>query len=446
MNMVRTNLRSQSHKKVGGTTRGITLAEFMAGRRRYQTGLSYVSLFAGGGIGDFGLQRAGYHCVASSELDPLRASVLAANSKGHQIFGDIREEGDVLVSYVKKKERNLDVLVATPPCQSFSTANARRGKNDCPRAAAKDIRNSLFFYALDVINRLRPKVAVIENVPNFFSRKIASLDGRVTGAVGEFTDAILQEYVGYRTTICMSDFGVPQRRKRAVGIFCRNDIVNDIEAWADGTHPALPQNWIAPIMRNGFRSLTAEEALSQFPPLDGARADLARSEIDPLHQVPTYNDVHYRWISEIPPGSGLGAYDNDQCPACNNRKVPKGKAFCSSCGAEMTNRPHVVDKESGFRLVKGFKTSYRRMRPDIPAATVTTSSSHFGSDLKLHPFENRVLSIRECCYLQTVPDTFDWTPAIRAGRPYAIRQMVGEAIPAWFSFQLGEALRKSVFK
>lgn len=440
MNMIRANKAERSKKKQ--IRSHIGLDDFIDGRKKRKNGKTYVSLFSGGGIGDDGLQRAGYTCVASAELDELRAAVLEANTREGKVFRDIREEGEDLISYVKAQSLDLDLLVATPPCQSFSTANAKRGKNDSPHTALKDQRSSLFFYALDIVNALKPKVVVIENVPNFFTRKIKSLDGKLSGTVGEFSDAILKDYVGYRETICMSDYGVPQRRKRALGIYCRKDIVDDAHQWLRGEHTVLPSNWKTPFRGNGCRCMTAEEALAHFPPLDGKDESVSSSKVDPLHVVPTYNQIHYRWIAEIPGGSGLGAYENDVCPSCGVHEVPKGEAFCPSCGAKMVNRPHVENQQDGFRLVKGFKTSYRRMRPDIPSSTVTTSSSHFGSDLKLHPYQNRVLSIRECCFLQTVPNDFDWSPALDRSKSYSIRQMVGEAIPAWFAFQLGMSLKQ----
>ena len=69
------------------------------------------------------------------------------------------------------------------------------------------------------------------------------------------------------------------------------------------------------------------------------------------------------------------------------------------------------------------------MRPDRPAYTITTNSSHIGSDFKIHPWENRVLSILECADLQSVPRFYDWTRAKEQRTLYLIRNLVGEAFP-----------------
>ena len=102
----------------------------------------------------------------------------------------------------------------------------------------------------------------------------------------------------------------------------------------------------------------------------------------------------------------------------------------------MRNRPIVFDKK-GPRLIKGFDSSYRRMRSDQPASTVTTNSSHVGSDNKIHPWEDRVLSILECADLQTVPRFFDWSLAFEKRRVYLIRNVIGEAFPSYFTYLHG---------
>ena len=114
-----------------------------------------------------------------------------------------------------------------------------------------------------------------------------------------------------------------------------------------------------------------------------------------------------------------------------------------SCHTAMKNRPIVIGKK-GPRLIKGFKSSYRRMRSDEPASTVTTNSSHVGSDNKIHPWENRVLSILECADLQTVPRCFDWSSAIDSRRLYLIRNVIGEAFPSYFTYLHGRILSGSL--
>ena len=80
------------------------------------------------------------------------------------------------------------------------------------------------------------------------------------------------------------------------------------------------------------------------------------------------------------------------------------------------------------------------MDPDKPAATVTTASAFMGSDLTLHPSENRVLSPRECALLQTLPRSFEWGDALARWGDTNIRAMIGEAVPPRFTELHGRRL------
>ena len=117
-------------------------------------------------------------------------------------------------------------------------------------------------------------------------------------------------------------------------------------------------------------------------------------------------------------------------------------AVCPICSAPLL-RPVVKESDGSYRLVKGFRnSSYARMSPDTPAATITTASGHVGSDLTIHPFENRLLSPYECAYLQTFPDDFDWGTALEQWGPTFVRTIIGEAVPPKFTELHGRALAR----
>lgn len=91
--------------------------------------------------------------------------------------------------------------------------------------------------------------------------------------------------------------------------------------------------------------------------------------------------------------------------------------------------------------MKGFRaSSYTRMKPDRPAATITTASGHVGCDRTLHPSENRVLSPLECAYLQTFPGDFEWGDSLEQWGSTKVRAMIGEAVPPGFTTLHGSFL------
>jgi DNA (cytosine-5)-methyltransferase 1 len=412
----------------------ISFDKFINGIKPKKHAFSFVSLFSGAGVSDYGLKLAGGNCLGACELDPQRQYVHKQNI-GSKVWGDIRLDKVNLLHSIQGQE--IDLVIATPPCQSFSTANARRGKHNDPEYASKDHRNALFFEALSVINQIKPKIAVFENVPNFLSRQLYSYDKKVTGKVSEFLEAALSDYVGWSESFCFSSLGLPQRRKRALSIFIRKDCLIGLNL-TEAQHPLAPNLWLAAISNP---PTTIEDAFIGLEKISTKPNLTSLKNTDRLHSVPVYSSKHLEWISSIPPNSGKSAWEN-ACPNCKSCETPIFEVVCNRCGFEMTNRPHMSLDNGKIRPIKGFKTSYKRMMPNALAPTVTTSSGTFSSDNKIHPSENRVLSPRECARLQTIPDAFVWPNEIIYKKAHLTREMIGEAVPPIVTFRLGLTISK----
>lgn len=408
----------------------ISYQEFMGGAIQPKFNFNYVSLFSSAGISDFGLKLLGGNCLAACELDANRRLVHEANVPA-KVFGDIRAEKNHLINYVLSQKNSIDLVFATPPCQSFSTVNSRRGKLTDSNSATSDHRNFLFFEALEVCCKLKPKFIVIENVPNFGRRLLRNEHGTV-GHVEEFIDVILGDYVGQTFVKCVSEFGVPQSRKRSFSIYIRKDIAKekkihskDIEHFVFNKPRYFPQN----IM----------DAIGHLPPLDSKTKETSSDSNDIFHHVPVLNAKHYSWIANIPPNSGKSAWAN-ACKNCGSFETPMFEIKCKKCGQDIKIRPHVEEKDGTTRSIKGFKTSYKRIHPDGLSSAITTNTNAFSSDNKLHPSQNRVLSVRECMLIQSIPETFVWPDQIFYKSMHLVREMVGEALPPLVSYKLLEKL------
>lgn len=422
---------------------------FVLGPREFSSrelyGLNAISLYAGAGISDVGYTRAGFSFLVHSELDERRSAICARNFPQSKIIaGDLRKKWRKVVSeYEKRATGRLTLLAATPPCQGMSSSNPNRGKVSCPDDGSRDERNLLLLSVVPLVRALQPRVVVVENVPQMLLRTVrVRKNGRPRNIVEAFHER-LPNYRLYSGIVQMADYGIPQVRRRSI-----LTLIHEDEAWAEkldrsGLLP-WPARTHAENSDNGFNAWVTFKEWAEtigYPPLDAKSKRTAVDPDDPLHHVPFYDGDHYYRVADIPPNSGASAYKNSNCRSCCRQDVPEDEASCPSCGSPMWNRPIVVEKDGTVRPVKGFKSSYCRMHPDRPAQTITTASSHWGSDYKVHPWENRVLSIRECADLQTIPRSFDWSWAHERGIRYVLRQVIGEAFPPYFTYLHGLVLR-----
>lgn len=115
--------------------------------------LTVGSLFSGIGGLDRGLERAGMRVVWQSEIDPYASRVLAKH------WSDVPNLGDITTIDWSTVEPP-DVICGGYPCQPFSLAGVRRGEQD-PR--------HLWPHFHRAIRHLRPRYALLENVPGHLS-------------------------------------------------------------------------------------------------------------------------------------------------------------------------------------------------------------------------------------------------------------------------------------
>ncbi len=402
-----------------------------------EASLTAVSLFSGAGLSDLGYEMAGFRFVVQVEADRRRAAIGRDNFPNSTwLARDVCGSMDkIAATYESATPRRLDLLVATPPCQGMSSSNPSRGKRQSPRAQELEAKNRLMLEVIPVARKLKPRIIVAENVRPVLTLNVMYED--VNRTVIDHLSHHLSDYEVFPGVVNVADYGIPQVRKRALVIAVHKD-----EPWLDRdnmdllpspTHAEQPTNGTLP-----WVNIREWLKFMKYESLDANSKDAAHGK-DWLHFVPTYQGDRYLQVSQIPKNSGRSAYENDQCLSCLQQPVETGLIRCPSCGAVMRNRPY-VENEGQTALIKGFHSSYRRMASNRPAYTVTTNSSHVGSDFKIHPWENRVLSILECADLQTVPRFYDWTRAEENRTLYLIRNLVGEAFPTYFTYLHGQVL------
>lgn len=402
-----------------------------------------VSLFSNCGAGDVGYRQAGFRFDVMAELNADRMRVCLLNHPGATgVVGDLQDTWKTVVSSYREKAGNEApaLLCACPPCQGMSSARSGKGRHDDPEAGSKDERNLLVTVISKVVKALEPKLVVVENVPAFLTRQVwHPVGGYPISAASYLIGELSPDYQAYPMVSDLVDFGVPQSRKRAFLVFVRRSIPAFRLLSERGEAPFPAATHVGP---GSAGALSLAQTLAGFglPSLDGSAKEKAQArDYSDLHSVPVWPPRLYDMVAAIPPNSGRSAWDNSSCVKCGHSTSNAAAVVCEACSAPLP-KPTVVDHDGTLRLVRGFKSSYRRMHPDRPAATITTASGHVGSDYTIHPSENRLLSTLECALLQTFPANFRWGVALKDTGHTGVRAMIGEAVPPAFTKMHGAVL------
>ena len=189
--------------------------------------LTYISLFSSAGIGCFGFKLNGFECIATNELIERRLEIQKYNNKckydSGYIAGDItkKEIKNKIFSEIEKWKKNekikdVDVIIATPPCQGMSVANHKK-KNELKR-------NSLVVESIKFVKEINPKFFIFENVRAFLNTSCTDLDGKLKTIKEAISFNLSGNYNIVGRVVNFKDFGVPSSRTRTLVIGVRKDL------------------------------------------------------------------------------------------------------------------------------------------------------------------------------------------------------------------------------
>lgn len=403
--------------------------------------LKAVCLFSSAGIGELGIERCGIDVICASELIPYRVSLYRENFPSRSIVeGDIWESKEEIATLANASlgSDELFLLYATPPCQGMSTNGMGRLKWEISegRRGQEDPRNRLIIPTVQLIQNLRPRWVLLENVPGMRNTVIRDDQEGTINIIDYIRRGLGPDYVGRAEVIACEDYGIPQRRTRLVTIFTRDRLGK--AAFFDNGGSFFSRS-----MREPRKTL--RDAIAHVPALDARHGKNRRPDFHRYHYVNVINDQKYWWIENTPEGDTAF---NNQCanPRCgfqgnarHNDELSEGKwtsgkrtpIHCMKCG-ELLPRPVVQEDDGSLRLLKGFHSAYRRMKWDEPARTLTQNFIYEASDNKIHPAQNRVLSVLEALVLQTI-DRYEYRFEI-GGKDIGaakIAEVIGESVPPY---------------
>jgi DNA (cytosine-5)-methyltransferase 1 len=382
---------------------------------------SYISLFSSAGIGCYGFKEEGFECIASNELLEKRLKIQMYNLKckydtGY-ICGDIKNK-DVFnkilseINYWKDvhKISNVDVIIATPPCQGISIANHKKSSDEI-------IRNSLVIESLKAIKIILPNFFIIENVRSFLKAVCTDIDGSEKKIKEAVESNLSKTYDISYNVMNFKSYGCPSSRTRALIIGVRRDL-SHIKPYE--------------LLPNESREINLSETIGHLSSLK-TMGEIDTNDI--YHNYKKYDKRMISWIEKLI--EGQSAFENK----------------------EVTRVPHTIKEGSIVYNKNKNGDKYRRQYWNKVAPCIHTRNDILSSQNTVHPVDNRVFSIRELMLMMSIPYNFKWTDlsneqlfqfTLEEKKKFLkkeemnIRQSIGEAVPTTIFRQIAHKIRKNI--
>lgn len=369
-----------------------------------------VSLFSGAGGFSLGFRDAGLQPSFAADIngDACATYELNLGLRAHNL--DLGSEDDGELNRLLSPFRDCMAVIGGPPCQGFSTAGNRSGN---------DPRNQLVFRYLDVVDLLRPRWFLFENV-----------EGILTSGAGKSLRDLAVCFIerGYTIRIekiNFAAFGLPQSRKRVLIMGNR-----------------IGFRFHFPAVTNSFRAgKHKSETLLPFGP----------SFSDAVADLPPPGESEAALVLESRPVSAFAASMRSSSTAVTHHYATpsaseRARYALLQPGHTMKDLPediwHPSYRARAFRRVAdgmpaekrgGAPAGIRRLMADDAAPTITSAAIREF----VHPTEDRALTLREAARLQSFPDDFSFV-----GPRSSIATQIGNAVPPLAAAVFAEHLQK----
>lgn len=380
---------------------------------------TYVSLFSSAGIGCYGFKQENFDCILTNELLERRMDVQKCNAKCKDtqgyLCGDITQPEiqkyalDYINKYKKKNNlKDIDVVIATPPCQGMSVANHKKSDNEI-------FRNSLVLEAIHLVSVIKPKVFIFENVAAFMNTKCGK-EGHERKISEAIRDELEKDYQFDSRIINFKDYGANSSRSRCLVIGVKKDIPLEItQLWPSKEIPK-----------------TIRDLIFHLPRLK-EMGEISASDI--YHNFKAYKPHMRAWIKDLKPGEN----------AFNNLDPEK--------------RPHQIKEGVLIPNVNKNGDKYCRQLWDKTPPCIHTRNDILASQNTVHPEDDRVFSIRELMTFMNIPETFKWSQIPESDlnqlsaedkilylkkNEINIRQSLGEAVPTIIFSKIAKNIKKGL--
>lgn len=392
---------------------------------------TFIDLFAGcGGLSE-GFYKCGYKALLHLEIDSVACETLKTRMRyyGYDnkeiddavLCADITDE-NIIAEIDNRVKETVDIIIGGPPCQAFSSV----GRAQSPDSMNNDPRNYLFENYLKILNHVRPKMFIFENVKGILTAKPKGVKifERIIREMSETYNVVDDAGV---ILLNAADYGVPQIRERVILIGVRKDIdyinVNQIYSDIRKTNSNDDEN-----LPDYF---TVKDAIADLPKLlpgESANKVIAESK-----------NTKNAYLEKISNDSSL--IYNHEARKHNAQDIERYRILSSHKNWQLKDlqnvRPDLVHHDP-----KHFGNRYTVQEWDKPGKTVVAHLYKDGN-LFIHPDpeQARTFTVREAARIQSFPDDF----VFEGSRTQQYKQ-VGNAVPPLMAEAFAKTLKNYLDK
>lgn len=337
--------------------------------------LKFIDLFCGSGGLSLGFCQEGFIPCLANDIQDCCVDTYAHNhpeiSRDKVVLGDIKNLVENIDIYLKGE--TPDIVIGGPPCQGFSMANRQR--------LIDDPRNQLYQSYVQVVNRVKPKFFVMENVKGMLS----------------VVDEVIEDFetIGYKTNakvLNAKDFGVPQNRERLIYIgnnigVDNEDIFNKIEA-----------------LSKSIPDYVLEDALFGLKPLEASRNKNSTNDSDEKSgaRISKGTGLVNDYIKYINQERIIPVVCNHKARYNNDRDI---EIFGRLNQGDKSDDPKIADIMPYKSRNDIFKDKYFKLENSKVCKTITAHMK-FDCNMYIHPTQARGLTPREAARVQSYPDDY----------------------------------------
>ena len=390
--------------------------------------MRYIDLFAGSGGLSLGLYNAGLHGIFAVEKNKDAFSTLKYNlieRRNHFSWPnwlemknwDINQLLEIHSKELATLNGSVDLVVGGPPCQGFSMAGKR--KND-------DIRNQLMHSYIEFIRLVKPTMLFFENVQGFTVEFKDHKDKK------KYSDILVLELhkLGYNLDykiVTMSEYGVPQNRKRFILFASKNGAYEIF-------FEELFKNKECFLKDRGLKiPITISQAINDLKKSHG--------EVDSKDTKAFKNGKYGRATSAY---QKLMRNNIEQGAFPDSHRFAKHKSETIDLFKRlMTASENSIRITPSMNLVEGLKKrGVTPLKKNSICNTITSIPDDY-----IHYDEPRIMTVREHARIQSFPDDYEFkgpytTGGERRKTDVPRYTQVANAVPPLFAEQVGEVILK----